>query len=65
MKEALMESLKEPVMKEDVDDPDGEGLNRFFCSCLLFMWRRRTFFTVFHKGKRRVSERFPDSGSRV
>ena len=30
MKEALRESLKEPVMKEDVDDPNGEGLNRFY-----------------------------------
>jgi hypothetical protein len=29
-KEALMESLEAPVMKEAVEDPDGEGLNRFF-----------------------------------
>ena len=30
MKEALGESLRKPVMKEDVDDPDGESLNRFY-----------------------------------
>ena len=30
MKEAISESLKEPVMKEDVGDPDGESLNRFY-----------------------------------
>ena len=30
MKEALGESLKEPVMKEDVNDPDGESLKRFY-----------------------------------
>ena len=30
MKEALREVMKEPVMKECVEDPDGEGLNRFY-----------------------------------
>ena len=30
MKEALRESLKEHVMKEDVEDPNGESLNRFY-----------------------------------
>ena len=30
MKEALRESLRKPMMKEDVDDPDGESLNRFY-----------------------------------
>ena len=30
MKEALRGSLRKPVMKEDVDDPDGESLNRFY-----------------------------------
>ena len=30
MKEALRESLEEPVMEEVIEDPDGEGLNRFF-----------------------------------
>ena len=30
MKEALRESLKEHVMKEDVEDHDGESLNRFY-----------------------------------
>jgi hypothetical protein len=29
-KEALQEVMKEPVMKECVEDPDGEGLNRFY-----------------------------------
>ena len=29
-KEALREVMKEPVMKECVEDPDGEGLNRFY-----------------------------------
>src|SRR3954469_17519593 len=30
MKEALKEGLEEPGMKEDVEDPDGEGLIRFY-----------------------------------
>ena len=30
MKEALRESLEGPVMEEVIEDPDGEGLNRFF-----------------------------------
>ena len=30
MKEALREVMKEPVMKECVEDPDGESLNRFY-----------------------------------
>ena len=30
VKEALGESLRKLVMKEDVDDPDGESLNRFY-----------------------------------
>ena len=30
MKEALRESLEESMMQEDVEDPDGEGLNRFY-----------------------------------
>ena len=30
VKETLRESLRKPVMKEDVDDPDGESLNRFY-----------------------------------
>ena len=30
VKEDLGESLRKPVMKEDVDDPDGESLNRFY-----------------------------------
>ena len=37
MKEALREVMKEPVIKESVEDPDGESLNRFYsnacCSC--------------------------------
>ena len=30
MKEALREVMKEPVIKESVEDPDGESLNRFY-----------------------------------
>ena len=30
VKEAPGESLRKPVMKEDVDDPDGESLNIFY-----------------------------------
>ena len=33
--------------------------------CLLFMWRRRTFFTVLHQGKKRVSGILPDGSNRV
>ena len=30
MKEALRKVMKEPVIKESVEDPDGESLNRFY-----------------------------------
>jgi hypothetical protein len=30
MKETLREGMKEPVTKDDVEDPDGEGLTRFY-----------------------------------
>ena len=30
MKEALRESFEGPVKKEVIEDPDGEGLNRFY-----------------------------------
>ena len=30
MKEALREVMKESMMKECVENPDGEGLNRFY-----------------------------------
>ena len=65
MKEALRVSSEEPAMKEVIEDPDGEVLNRFFAQCLLFMWERRTFFTVLHEAKPRVSGRHPDSRSEV
>jgi hypothetical protein len=30
MKETLREGMKESVTKDDVEDPDGEGLTRFY-----------------------------------
>ena len=30
MKEVLEETLKESAMEEDIEDPDGEGLNRYY-----------------------------------
>ena len=50
-KEALKESLEDPVMKEDVEDKDEEGLKQLLFQCLLFMWRRRTFFTYIARKK--------------
>mgnify|MGYP005837762749 CR=1 FL=1 len=37
MKETLRENSEEPVMKEVIEDPDGEGLNRFYAhTCYSF-----------------------------
>ena len=46
MKEALRESLKEPVMKDDVNDPDGESLNRFYSNACYSLEKEDIFHNI-------------------
>ena len=46
MKEALRESLRKPVMKEDVDDPDGESLNQFYSNACYSLEKEDIFHNI-------------------
>ena len=65
MKEALREGMEEPVRKDNVEDPDGEGLTRFYSKACYSCGEKKTFFTVLHQGKKRETRILPDRRSGI
>ena len=62
MKGALMVTLEEPVMKEDVKDTHKGNKIKVLHQVMLFMWRRRTHLPELSEWRSSI---IPDIGSRV
>ena len=59
MKETLREGMKEPVMKDDVEDPDGEGLTRFYSKACYSCGEKGHFSQYCTKERKENPEYFP------
>jgi hypothetical protein len=59
MKEALQDVMKELVMKEDVEDPDGEGLNRFYTNACYSCGKEGHFSQYCTKERKEYPGYFP------
>ena len=56
MKEALREGLEEPMIKEDVEDPDGEGLIRFYSKACYSCGEEGHFHNIAQRKEKSISE---------
>ena len=56
MKETLRENSEEPVMKEVIEDPDGEGLNRFSPKPAIHVEKKDIFQSIARRKAKSISE---------